>query len=760
MQLFKNRPLCFICMLFAVCSILATRISFRLKLVVLISLAVIAAVLVFLAFVNKKREIAVISVLLCVVSVGGAFANSVFRMDYVQKRADGYVGTQKIVCDVLEREYSSYGSSAYRGDIVQIGEEKASFACELRLSFPTELSTGDRVYAIAELENDEDRTDVDGTVFIAFVDNSEQVLVEYFDREAPFYKRIFYPMGMSVMIDDIKTGIKTRIDKLFGEDNGALVNGFLIGDTTDIPTEVVRNFRRSGVSHLLAVSGMHISIFLGAVEILLRRLYVHKYVRCAMITVLTLVFLAITGFSMSAARSVFMLWIAYVIFAFSEESDPPTTLFVALAIILIVFPNSVFSLGMWMSFLATLGLVTVYPLFEKIIPYKKHNNVFKRVISRLCKGMLFVIGMSVISNLFLLPIQWYFFGELSAVAVPANLLLSSFASFYMVFSVITLLIGGIPVVGALLARLVCLMTEIILWVTERFSHLEISTVSLRYPFADVLVIAFTLAMIVFLVIKLPKKWMIAIPMASFVLVFSVSAAIYDLQENRYVSFYGACEDEVISVSDGKSLCIIDMSGGGYYGLYRAFDGAKAHGATCVDRIIFTDITKRHVSTMDYFLRYSYVKEIYVPIPQGGDEEQISVAIEMTRLAMECNTEVKLYGSGELMTCGETYMVINSDKYDRRTGNSVFIAGNDTVFAYVDSVSVADTERIKESIMLSDIVIVGNNGEVGCAYLLPAADETAVIYTSAEIADKSVRLSERDNVYVSRNEYTQLIFELD
>ena len=99
---------------------------------------------------------------------------------------------------------------------------------------------------------------------------------------------------------------------LLGEEKGVLALGFFTGERSDLPAYIVRDFRRSGLSHIMAVSGSHIAILLGSIEVLLRRLFVPKGARCAVVSVCGLLFILITGFSLSGIRSVLMLYAVYL----------------------------------------------------------------------------------------------------------------------------------------------------------------------------------------------------------------------------------------------------------------------------------------------------------------------------------------------------------------------------------------------------------------------------------------------------------------
>ena len=409
MELFRRRFLSFFCFLFLTTSLFLYIGDFENKLRLIISLLIVIATILILMAVLKKCRIALLCVLLCCCSITCAAANSFLRIDYQTLKAQEYVGDFDAQMSILECKYVSGNSATYIVRLDKLGESNVAIKALLVCGFSTELSMGDRVFANVEIVGMEDRafgltgrerSDDPEVMLTAVLYDGVEATVERFDHEASFVEKLFYKNGARVLFEEIRTDLKIHIDETFGEDIGALAKGYLLGDKSDISTDVIRDFRRSGVSHLFAVSGLHISILLGAVELLLRKLWVDKRIRCVIISILSVVLLILTGFSISALRAVFMLWVVYLVFLFSEEADPPTTLFVSVAIIILFFPYAIGELGLWMSFLATLGLVTVYPVAEEYIRKIPDGKGAKRISVKILKSAVLIIVMTVTANVF------------------------------------------------------------------------------------------------------------------------------------------------------------------------------------------------------------------------------------------------------------------------------------------------------------------------------------------------------------------------
>lgn len=757
MGLFRGRPLCFFCTLFLATSVLILSFDFNIKLVLTAVIAGIALTLaIFCSFIKRMRQ-KVLSILLCLLAVVMALCGSAFRIDLKLQRANEMVGDREICASITAVEYISENSSAYVVKLEEVSGNETDIKALLMCRFKYEMKVGDRITAFATVAKISDtvmgRSGTDITrekdvLLTAVINQPEDGQIERFKRELPIYRKLFVKNGPAVILDGLKNAVKERSYSIVGKDEGAIINAFLLGDTSDVPTGVIRDFRRSGASHLFAVSGLHISVLLGAVELLLRRLWVHKYVRCSVISLLALILLAFTGFSMSAARAVIMLWAVYIAFIFSEESDPPTTLFFAVTLIILIYPYAVFELGLWMSFLATLGLVTVFPIFDSAIPSALSKRKICNIPWRIARFMLMIVIMTVTANMFLLPIQWGIFGEISIIGIAANVLLSPLIMLMLPLSVLCLAFG-VPFFS-LPAKALC---GIAVKTVEWFSSSRLATVSLEYDFVAPLVVTFAASMIFLLAVRLRRKWLLAAPTVAFVILFTGGIFVFNAVASRNITYYGENTKEIITVTDGGSLCVVDMSNGAHGRLYSAINDARKYGATCVDKLIFTEVSGRHVSTMDHLLRASIIKDIY--IPASNDEKQLENMRKLTALATDCGVDVWIYEEDDVFKLGSTCLrVVAVETHDIRS-QALFVKGRDSLFGYTDAFS--QNEVIKDMLGDCDTVLVGNGGTHDMMYGFDVREDATVIYSSNEAWAASRVRSDAQNTYINKYDVVRVRF---
>ncbi len=747
MQLFFRRPLCLFCFLFILMSLIAARTSFLQNLIfpsIVIGIMILSVVF---CIIFKKCRMRLLHIFLALCFILGAMLNFGLRVDHKRAQVQEYIGKRTAVIQIKQCEYYSDNTCAYTVDIEKISNKDVYVKAVLFCGFNSELDVGDTLRGEFEIMDTEaqifgmnvSNVNRDNDILLcAVLYQPDTAEVEYFDHSLPLYRAVFEKNGFTVAVNNAKTWLCERIESIFEDsDAGALAKGVLLGDKSDIRPQTVRDFRRSGLSHIFAVSGMHISILLGAVDIFLRKLYVNKYIRCAVIAVLAVPMLILTGFAMSAVRSVFMLWIAYLAFSLSEENDPPTTLFVTVTAILLIYPYAVYDLGMWLSFLATLGLVTVYPELQLIIPKYKSKTKWKKSLFNAPRNILMVAIMTVICSVFVLPLQWYVFGEMSVVSVIANILISPLTAVFMITAIIALLVGSIPIIGGFAvyaAGKVCLF---MIGAVETLSSLDFAAVSLKYPFADILITIFIAVMCIMLLIKLRHVLIIGLPMIALTLAFSVCTAVFSYNNAQKLTFYGDGQNELLAISSPQELTLIDMSNGTYSRFSQALDDAARQGATQVERIVFTDITPRHISSMEYFMRSNIVKNVYIPTPVNDDQKQL--AMEMSLLANACGTNSYLYKNGESIFHDDIGIAVSILQTDGKRSLSVFVKSSEHMFGYSDIYGGED--YLNTMLSQCDTVLIGNSGGSKKTFEYTIDFNATLIYASDDIR----KMSKIDNI---------------
>ena len=126
---------------------------------------------------------------------------------------------------------------------------------------------------------------------------------------------------LSGFFTELNLALSQRLMIGLGRDAGGFVSCLLLGRWENLTGTVSRDFRALGVLHLLAISGQHLSVLLGGLELLLRGL--NKYIRFAILTAGALFILALTGMSASVARAALMSVLYYAAFIFRRRPDKP-----------------------------------------------------------------------------------------------------------------------------------------------------------------------------------------------------------------------------------------------------------------------------------------------------------------------------------------------------------------------------------------------------------------------------------------------------
>lgn len=241
----------------------------------------------------------------------------------------------------------------------------------------------------------------------------------------------------------LKSTCENKLSDYLFNDSFGIASGMLFGGTGNLSDELTFNFRASGVAHLLAVSGLHTSLWCGLFISILKFLKMkEKYANLCGIFVLLLLVI-ISGFTPSVIRASFMMGITLIAPLFKKRSDSINSLGLAAGIILLFNPFVLYSPSFYLSFLATLGVVTASKYTYKInslLAKKNPPRIIKRVIRFVFESLL----ISVSATIFTLPASVYYFGTVSIIAPITNLLTINLAFVSMVMTLISLTVSFIP----------------------------------------------------------------------------------------------------------------------------------------------------------------------------------------------------------------------------------------------------------------------------------------------------------------------------
>lgn len=241
--------------------------------------------------------------------------------------------------------------------------------------------------------------------------------------------------------------VTDTVYRTVGGDTGALLSAMLTGDTHLLSDTARGWLRDSGLSHLTAVSGLHITLSAGAPMLLLRGK--RRKIGLGVGLLLALGYTALAGFSPSALRALTMLFMVTAAELFSRRADGLTSLSVAGVLIVAANPMAVAGIGFQLSFLATLGILTLSGRMQTALEDAATVRFGKVGALGLPIASL---SVSVGALLFTAPLSALVFGYLPVLGLLANLMVTALLPLVLLFAAIAAAAGlCLPAIASLAA---------------------------------------------------------------------------------------------------------------------------------------------------------------------------------------------------------------------------------------------------------------------------------------------------------------------
>lgn len=236
-------------------------------------------------------------------------------------------------------------------------------------------------------------------------------------------------------LEKLKIEFKQNLFDNFDKEQAGFLAGVLLGDKSEVLDETKQDFQDSSLSHILAISGMHI-VYVTAGASFILDLICHRRKLKNILLILFLIFFAIfTGSSPSCLRACIMCIMALLAEILYRQNDFYLSLLFSLDIILLINCYNIESTGMWLSFLSTFGIVYIGSnRSQDELGLEKANLLKSNFILESFK-------ISLASNLMILPILWNSFNKISLTFFISNFLISFIIGPIIIIGYICLFLG-------------------------------------------------------------------------------------------------------------------------------------------------------------------------------------------------------------------------------------------------------------------------------------------------------------------------------
>lgn len=326
------------------------------------------------------------------------------------------------------------------------------------------------------------------------------------------------------------------------------LKGIILADRTETDAETAEDFNRSGMVHLLAISGTHIVVIFGIFYLMLTRFSPLRFRKYAVVSSLVFIWLfaAGIGFGNSVMRSCIMLTVYFVYALLQRKPDLLHSLSLSALIILVTDTQQIFDIGFQLSFLAVLGIFWLNQPILKYLP--RQDGYFKKLFFN-------AVSISIAAQLATLPLVLFYFHQFSLVSVPANILIVPFSELIIVFSFLMVILIALRMdfglINSVYDGIIQILLKLIHWFAEAerlfFANIPMNIVELLFLFFIVYQMRFLLLKIN---LKNSMKWMLA------VVAFFIVRTGFNIDGNRKdeILLYDFNKAKIISVKKGNMVC--------------------------------------------------------------------------------------------------------------------------------------------------------------------------------------------------------------
>lgn len=584
---------------------------------------IIAAVAIILKRVGRLSIHKFVTAILCTALTIMACASSFIFFDL---RYQKYASLEKesehcVEAVVLSNTYSAGASSEYTLLVTKFDGRGTYTKANLECEYISSLTVGNKIkgnFIIGDFDDsigsysERDMMLSEG-VLIALVSKSEEDKTVVYEKDS-------YPL---IPLYEANSELSRSLIRGLGKSEGGLAAAIFLGNRDVVRRDITRDFNRAGASHILAISGLHMGIIFGFLEVLLRRLFIPAKGRAVILSFIAVFYLAFTGFSVSATRSIIMLLVVYLSIVISYSSDPLTSLSVAGALIMLISPQAVMSAGFWMSFGATLGILVYIPSFQTFIfeKFQPYYSKWKLII----KPMTYLLTLIVTSLCAIAPliiVFTVFSREMSLFSVISSIVLGIPTEAVLILTPLYLMLARVPVLGGIARILLKYCCKFMIDFCASVSQRGDCMISFNYKYILPVGIVLLVALFLCLFLKFRHKWISPIIFASVLALFFSAIAISSYQSSKYINISYVNRESnrnVIIATNGDETVLFDMTPGYYSALRCAFDELSSMNATEINSYVLTGYTTAHISSLSKSFKSQRIRKLYIPTPENQDE---------------------------------------------------------------------------------------------------------------------------------------------
>ena len=561
---------------------------YKLSCIVLFSIIFIIIIFFFLNkqyfFANLKKQLIYILILLISLILG------VLHIKYCSsnwEKINSNLNETGIKLQVVNLEKETSSQKTFKAKILngKYNNKNVLLKINNKQNLFEKIEIGNKILANCQLQEIEVQRNTGGFVYKEYL------------KSKGIYGVLIFKSGKIIennkySIYSLKNNIIKNIYLKLKKEDADFVLALTIGFKANLDQEIKENFSKINLSHMLAISGMHISYLMIVFKFIFKSIK-SKYKSILIIFILIL-FNNIIGDIPSVNRVCIVFILSQVSTFFYRKSDYLCSLAVSCMIILLRNPYSIKDLSFIFSYVGTIGIILIYPILKekceiflvkkKILLFfqgKKNSLVFI-FLNKVLNYLLEIVLVTISANMLLLPLIVYYFNSISLLFIISNAIISPIFTVCIIFSFILILISFLPLkLFGIFYNVYSIIVDKIMWFTNFFSHLDFFNVLICTPKVYILLIIYfsIFAFIYFLksdetkfrmskyineiLIKINKKFLKVKSIMAIFLIFILIFSIYNISDKKTLKIYfidvGQGDCSLIVTQNNKKILV---DGGG------------------------------------------------------------------------------------------------------------------------------------------------------------------------------------------------------
>lgn len=361
-----------------------------------------------------------------------------------------------------------------------------------------------------------------------------------------------------------------------------LLGGIVFGDDAINPTPKMQDsFRKSGLTHIIAASGMNVSMIFGMWFFISQLLRLNYRLSLIIGMISIICYTCMTGFGPPVLRASVMLLLILLGKLIDRKSDSISLIFIVAFIMLFISPSMIVNIGFELSFIVTLGLMIFAPLLLK----KIENKFLAAIIS--------CISVPIIAQFFASPIQMFYFNTFSTYSVFANILvvpaltIVSFAGFISCIFAFPASSELIKFFDIILHPLLTIIVNI----SDFFSSLPYSTITTVSPKPISIILFYATLLFLFLLFTRKTKIKQIVFCTIIIILLFIISLFIKTNKDPYILFFNVenADSALIKTKSGKHI-LIDTGKAGYKNF-----------STHAERIMLKYFEDENISNLDFLI---------------------------------------------------------------------------------------------------------------------------------------------------------------